>query len=87
VILGRELTEGIYGGDLDDAREAAREAMDREVVAEAIAAALVGDAYRARGSLSVDEYGANLNADAFDPVDDDPATAARDLLADLGVDA
>jgi len=87
LILGRDLTEEIYGGDLDDARDAAREAMDREVVADAITAELVGDAYRARGSLSVDEYGANLNADAFDPVDEDPETAARDLLADLGVDA
>ncbi|QKY19533.1 Single-stranded DNA binding protein [Halolamina sp. CBA1230] len=87
VILGRELTEGIYGGDLDDAREAAREAMDREVVAEEIAAALVGDAYRARGSLSVDEYGANLNADAFEPVEEEPETAARELLAELGVGA
>jgi replication factor A1 len=87
VILGRDLTEGIYGGDLDDAREAAREAMDREVVADDIAAALVGDAYRARGSLSVDEYGANLNADAFEPVEEDPETAARDLLAELGVGA
>ncbi|MFD1567994.1 Single-stranded DNA binding protein [Halolamina litorea] len=87
VILGRDLTEAIYGGDLDDARDAAREAMDREVVADAIAEELVGDAYRARGSLSVDEYGANLNADAFELVDDDPATAARELLADLGVAA
>ncbi|MFW5934778.1 MAG: replication factor A, partial [Halolamina sp.] len=48
---------------------------------------LVGDAYAARGSLSVDEYGANLNADAFDPIDDDPETAARNLLAALGVGA
>jgi replication factor A1 len=87
VILGSELTEEIYGGDLDDARDAAREAMDREVVAETIAEALVGDAYRARGSLSVDEYGANMNADAFDPVEEDPETAARDLLAALGVGA
>ncbi|WP_053948416.1 Single-stranded DNA binding protein [Halolamina sediminis] len=87
VILGRDLTEEIYGGDLDDAREAAREAMDREVVAETIAGALVGDAYRARGSLSVDEYGANMNADAFEPVEEDPETEARDLLAELGVGA
>ncbi|WP_435115167.1 Single-stranded DNA binding protein [Halolamina sp. C58] len=87
VILGRELTEEIYGGDLDDAREAAREAMDREVVAETIAGELVGDAYRARGSLSVDEYGANLNADAFEPVEEDPETEARELLAALGVGA
>jgi replication factor A1 len=87
VILGRDLTEEIYGGDLDDAREAAREAMDREVVAETIAGELVGDAYRARGSLSVDEYGANLNADAFEPVEEEPETEARALLAELGVGA
>ena len=87
VILGSDLTEEIYGGDLDDARDAAREAMDREVVAETIAGELVGDAYRARGSLSVDEYGANMNADAFEQIEEDPETAARDLLADLGVSA
>lgn len=87
VILGSDLTEEIYGGNLDDAREAAREAMDREVVAETIAEELVGDAYRVRGSLSVDEYGANMNADAFEQIDEDPETAARDLLAELGVGA
>ncbi|MFB6221788.1 MAG: Single-stranded DNA binding protein [Halolamina sp.] len=86
-ILGRDLTEEIYGGDLDDAREAAREAMDREVVADAIAGELEGGEYRARGSLSVDEYGANLNADAFEPTDADPAERADELLADLGVNA
>ena len=86
-ILGRDLTEEIYGGGLDEAREAAREAMDREVVADAIAAELEGGEYRVRGSLSVDEYGANLNADAFGPAGADPAEQAHDLLAELGVDA
>ncbi|MBP1986465.1 Single-stranded DNA binding protein [Halolamina salifodinae] len=87
VILGSDLTEEIYGGNLDDARDAAREAMDREVVAETIAEELVGDAYRVRGSLSVDEYGANMNADAFEQIDENPETAARALLAELGVGA
>jgi replication factor A1 len=86
-ILGQEITEEIYGGDLDDAREAAREAMDREVVADAIAAELEGGEYRVRGSLSVDEYGANLNADAFAATDANPAEQAHELLAGLGVDA
>ena len=86
-ILGRELTEEIYGGGLEAAREAAREAMDREVVAEAIASELEGGEYRARGSLSVDEYGANLNADGFGPAKGDPAAQARELLAELEVDA
>ncbi|MEF8801055.1 MAG: Single-stranded DNA binding protein [Halolamina sp.] len=85
VILDREITEEIYGGDLDDAREAAREAMDRDVVADAIAAELEGGEYGARGSLSVDEYGANLNADEFAPTDVDPGERAHELLAELGV--
>jgi replication factor A1 len=61
--------------------------MDREVVADAIAAELEGGEYRVRGSLSVDEYGANLNADAFGPVAAEPAEQAHALLAELGVDA
>lgn len=86
-ILGREITEEHYGGDLDDARDAARDAMDRDVVADDIAAELEGHEYRARGSLSVDEYGANLNAETFEQSDAEPAERARDLLADIGVDA
>ncbi|AEN05189.1 nucleic acid binding OB-fold tRNA/helicase-type [halophilic archaeon DL31] len=86
-ILGREITERIYGGGLEDARNEARDAMDREVVADAIAAELEGREYRIRGSFSVDEYGANLNADAFTAADSDPAEQARELLAALGVGA
>jgi replication factor A1 len=36
-----------------------------------------------RGSLSVDEYGANLDATAFAQSNDDPAERARDLLAEV----
>ena len=82
-ILGPEITEEIYGGGLDAAREGAREAKDREVVADA----LEGGEYRVRGSLSVDEYGANLNADEFAAADANPAEQAHELLAELGVDA
>jgi replication factor A1 len=79
-VLGRELTEEVYGGTLDDALEAARDAMDREVVSDEIAADLVGKEYRVRGTLSVDEYGANLDASEFAAVDDDPAARATALL-------
>ncbi|MFA9518135.1 Single-stranded DNA binding protein [Halopenitus sp. H-Gu1] len=82
-ILDRDLTAEIYGGGLDAAREAARDAMDREVVSEAIADELVGRAFRVRGSLSVDDYGANLDATTFDPADEDPASIASEVLADL----
>ena len=87
VILGTELTESIYGGDVDDAKAAARDAMDKEVVAEEIADGLVGLEYRVRGNLSVDEFGANLDADEFAATTDDAAERARALLAELEVDA
>jgi replication factor A1 len=82
-IIGSELTEEIYGGDVDDAKEAAREAMDKEVVAEAIREQLVGLAYRVRGTLSVDEYGANLTVEEFEAADEDPAALATDALREV----
>ncbi|WP_135303208.1 Single-stranded DNA binding protein [Haloarcula amylovorans] len=83
VILDDEITERVYGGDLDDAREHARDAMDKEVVADRIAERVVGHEYVVRGSLSVDEYGANLNATEFEEADDDPATRASDFLQEV----
>ncbi len=83
-VLDRELTEDVYGGTLADAREAAREAMDKEVVAETIAERIAGRTYRVRGTLSVDDYGANLDASTFEPLSDDPAANARELLAAAG---
>lgn len=79
-VLDRGLTEDIYGGSLDDAKEAAREAMNKEIVAETIAEQIVGRAYRVRGTLSVDDYGANLDASTFEPLSDDPAAAAHELF-------
>lgn len=87
VILDRDLTEAVYGGTLEDAMAAARDAMDREVVAEEIADKIVGLEYRVRGSLSVDEYGANLDADTFERSTDDPAERAHDVLGKLEVAA
>jgi replication factor A1 len=85
-VLDRELTADVYGGDLEDAREQAREAMDQSVVAETIAERLLGREYRVRGHLSVDEYGANLDATEFAESDDRPAERASDLLAAVGGD-
>jgi len=83
VILGDDLTERIYGGDVEAAREQARDAMDQSVVAERIAESLVGTEYRVRGHLSVDEYGANLEATDFDESADDPAERATALLSEV----
>ncbi|MFB6080105.1 MAG: Single-stranded DNA binding protein [Haloferacaceae archaeon] len=82
-VLGTDATAEVYGGDLDDARAAARDAMDREVVADAIRERIVGREYRVRGNLSVDDFGANLDATAFEPTADDPAERARAVLDGL----
>ncbi|WP_247728489.1 Single-stranded DNA binding protein [Halovivax limisalsi] len=83
VVLDDEVTAEVYGGDLDDAREQAREAMDQSVVAETIRERVVGREYRVRGHLSVDEYGANLDATTFAECDDDPAARASAFLAEV----
>ena len=83
VVLDDELTSEVYGGDLEDATEHARDAMNKEVVAERIADRIVGLEYTVRGSLSVDDYGANLDATTFAVTDDDPAERARTLLAEV----
>jgi replication factor A1 len=82
-VLDADLTAEVYGGGLDEARAAATEAMDRGVVRESVAESIVGRSYRVRGNLSVDEYGANLDATAFEPADESPAELASALLADL----
>jgi replication factor A1 len=82
-VLDADLTAQVYGGDLADAKDHAREEMDQSVVAGTIAGRIVGHEYRVRGSLSVDEYGANLDATAFERSEDDPAERARSLLAEV----
>jgi replication factor A1 len=81
VVLDTDLTAEMYGGGIEDAKRAARDAMDREVVADEIRDRIVGREYRVRGSLSVDEYGANLDADEFVETTADPADRATELLA------
>jgi len=82
-ILDESLTERVYGGGVENATEHARDAMDREVVADAIREEVVGREFRVRGTLSVDEYGANLDASTFERTGEDPAERARELLAEV----
>ncbi|WP_323677142.1 Single-stranded DNA binding protein [Halorubellus sp. PRR65] len=83
VVLDRELSERVYGGTLEEAKDQAREAMDQEVVADSIREEIVGPEFRVRGHLSVDEYGGNLDASTFERVEDDPAERARAFLAEV----
>jgi replication factor A1 len=79
-VLGRDLTKEVYGGTMADAMDAARDAMDKEVVADEIRSRIVGHEAAVRGVLSIDDYGANLDASEFRLTDDDPAGRARAVL-------
>jgi replication factor A1 len=83
VVLDEEMTAAVYGGGLDEAREHARDAMDREVVADEIRARIVGHEFRARGSLTVDDFGANLEATEFEENAEDPAARAERLITEV----
>ena len=82
-MLDRDLTESVYGAPMAEAMTAARDAMDKEVVADEIRQRIVGREYRVRGNLSVDDYGANLEATAFERTSDDPAALATGLLTEV----
>jgi replication factor A1 len=82
-VLDAERTEEVYGGDVEDAKAQAREAMDKEVVADDIREEIVGREFRVRGNLSVDDYGANLEVSEFEECDDSPADRADALLAEV----
>ncbi|UPV74481.1 Single-stranded DNA binding protein [Halorussus limi] len=82
-VLDDERTEEVYGGDVEDAKAQAREAMDKEVVADSIRDRVVGHEYRVRGNLSVDDYGANLEVTEFERSEDAPADRADALLAEV----
>jgi replication factor A1 len=83
-VLGRDLTEDLYGGDIEDARAAARDAMDTAVVTDSIREAIVGREVRAIGHLSVDEYGANFEVTALTDPTGSASAEARDLLDSVG---
>jgi replication factor A1 len=84
VVLDEERTAEIYGGGIEQAREHARDAMDREVVADAIREELVGRVFRVRGSLSVEDFGATLDATTFEADGEAPADRATRLLEAVG---
>ncbi|MFC7074529.1 Single-stranded DNA binding protein [Halovenus rubra] len=83
VVLDEVLTAEVYDGDLDDARDHARDAMDREVVAKEIRENIVGQEFRVRGTLTVDDYGANLEASEFTRRVEDPQDRAKRLLTEV----
>lgn len=83
VILDADQTADIYGGSIEDAIAAAREAMDQNVITSTLRSVLIGEYVRVRGHLSVDEYGGTLDAMRFETVTESPETAATALLAEV----
>ena len=84
-ILDTDLTASIYGGGVADALERARDVMDHDVVGTELTDRLLGRVCRVRGQLSVDAYGANIEATECTVVDNDPATSARAALDHIEV--
>ncbi|USZ68214.1 Single-stranded DNA binding protein [Halorussus salilacus] len=82
-VLDDERTAEVYGGGVEDAKAQARDAMDKEVVADAIRDEIVGREFRVRGNLSVDDYGANLEVTEFEECGDSPTDRADALLAEV----
>lgn len=82
-MLDRDDTESIYGGTLDEAIDAARQAMDQSVVTATLHERLVGRDVIVRGTVSVDEYGATVDVQSFADDDSDPQAIARRLLDEV----
>ena len=82
-VLDDERTAEVYGGDVEDAKAQARDAMDKEVVADSIRDEIVGREFRVRGNLSVDDYGANLEVTEFEECGDSAAERADVLLGEV----
>ncbi|MFB6185787.1 MAG: Single-stranded DNA binding protein [Halobacteriaceae archaeon] len=80
VVFDNDLTEEIYGKSLEEAIAQAREAMDQEVVADTINNKLVGRQISVRGRLSINDYGANLDAIEFTFIEENPTDQAQRLL-------
>lgn len=80
VILDQTLTESVYGGSVADAVSAAKEAMDQSVVMATIRDRVLGRRWITRGRLSVDDFGATLDATSFEPECSEAASSAASLL-------
>ncbi len=83
-IFNRELTEGILGKDMDKCIEDAKEAMDQEVIRDALSDLLVAQPAEARGNVTSDDYGLMMIARSAEILEVDIEREARALLEELG---
>ncbi len=83
-IFDRELTEALLGKDMDKCIEEAKEAMDQEVVRDALSDLLVAQPVEVRGNVTGDDYGLMMIARSAEVLDVDIEREARTLLEELG---
>ncbi|MFQ5919675.1 MAG: hypothetical protein ACE5I4_06490 [Thermoplasmata archaeon] len=83
-IFNRELTEGLLGKTMDEAIVEAKEAMDSEIIRDALSDLLVARPVQAQGNVTSDDYGLMLIARSVKLLEVDVQAEARALLEELG---
>ncbi|MEE9593708.1 MAG: hypothetical protein V3W28_09030 [Thermoplasmata archaeon] len=83
-IFNRELTEGLLGKTMEEAIAEAKEAMDSEVVRDALSDLLVARPVQAQGNVTSDDYGLMMIARSVRVLEVDVQAEARALLEELG---
>ncbi len=85
VIVGKDLTEGILGKDLDACLAEAKEAMSSEVIRDELADLLIAQPVEFRGNVTGDDYGLMMISTAGEVIQVDVQSEAKALLEELGV--
>ncbi len=85
VIVNRDLTEEVLGYDLEKAMEAAKDAMNQEVIRDEVEEKLIAQPLRVKGNITSDDYGLMLIADEVDYKSIDVEEEARKMLDEVRV--
>ncbi|MEE9163795.1 MAG: hypothetical protein V3U17_03235, partial [Thermoplasmata archaeon] len=83
-IFNRGLTETLLGKTMDEAITEAKEAMDSEVIRDALSDLLVARPVQAQGNVTSDDYGLMMIARSVTVLEVDVQAEARVLLEELG---
>lgn len=84
-IFNRELTEALLEKGLEQCMSEAREAMDQEVIRDALGDLLIAQPVEARGNVTSDDYGLMMIARSTKVLQVDIQQEAKALLEKLGV--
>ncbi|MEF8873079.1 MAG: hypothetical protein V5A88_00230 [Candidatus Thermoplasmatota archaeon] len=85
VVINKELTEEVLGYDLEEAMDAAKDAMNQEVIRDEVEEKLIAQPLRVKGNITSDDYGLMLIADEVDYKSIDVEEEARKMLDEVRV--